>query len=253
MLQQAASTNGYFKDFAALLEKKSTYLCDALRSAGLDVVTPQGGYFVVAHSDAIVINDPNDGGCDGDDTGNCDGDGGGGTAGVGDDGSGSVCAGAGDGDGAGAVAGGGGGAGGDASGSRSGSRFRKELEELRSNMGLNSLHAPRPADGGGDGGGDGSNDSDAADDDDAADKDGAAGRNGRYVGFDLVASEHMTKEVGVCCLPTSAFYANNADKRDQDQDFGAGNLLRFCFVKADDELEEAAKRLNAADFTSRTE
>jgi aspartate/methionine/tyrosine aminotransferase len=56
---------------------------------------------------------------------------------------------------------------------------------------------------------------------------------------DLPASEFMTKEVGVCCLPTSVFYAEGGrERRDVDggQDQGAGDLLRFCFVKTDKEL-----------------
>lgn len=69
---------------------------------------------------------------------------------------------------------------------------------------------------------------------------GAGGASGGAAA-DVLASEYMTKEVGVCCLPTSAFYTSDTT--------GAGKLLRFCFVKTDDELAEAAHRLKAADFT----
>jgi methionine aminotransferase len=55
---------------------------------------------------------------------------------------------------------------------------------------------------------------------------------------DLAASERMTVDVGVCCLPTSAFFSER-------QPSPADSLLRFCFAKSDDEIESAGARLGA--------
>ncbi|HNM22713.1 MAG: pyridoxal phosphate-dependent aminotransferase [Betaproteobacteria bacterium] len=46
-------------------------------------------------------------------------------------------------------------------------------------------------------------------------------------------SEWLTREVGVAVIPVSAFYHNGHDDR----------VVRFCFAKRDETLEEAAERL----------
>jgi methionine aminotransferase len=46
-------------------------------------------------------------------------------------------------------------------------------------------------------------------------------------------AERLTKEYGVATIPTSAFYTNNTDHQ----------VLRFCFVKNKNTLEEAVNRL----------
>jgi aspartate/methionine/tyrosine aminotransferase len=130
---EAAATNGYFDQLPALLEAKADVLGASLANAGLAVVKPEGGYFVVASAAKV---------------------------------------------------------GGEAA----------DAEEARGN--------PR----------------------------------------DMVASEFMTTDVGVCCLPTSVFYAPQTSNGDVQRDIGAGDLLRFCFVKTDAELAEAGKRLLAANF-----
>jgi methionine aminotransferase len=43
----------------------------------------------------------------------------------------------------------------------------------------------------------------------------------------------MVKEVGVACIPTSAFYQDGNDKK----------VLRFCFAKKQETLDEAVSRL----------
>jgi methionine aminotransferase len=43
----------------------------------------------------------------------------------------------------------------------------------------------------------------------------------------------LTKEYGVATIPVTAFYKNETDNK----------VLRFCFSKKEDTLEEAAKRL----------
>jgi aspartate/methionine/tyrosine aminotransferase len=53
---------------------------------------------------------------------------------------------------------------------------------------------------------------------------------------DVEFARYMTGEVGVACIPPSAFYHNPAD--------GAG-LCRWCFAKTDETLESAAERLQA--------
>jgi methionine transaminase len=51
---------------------------------------------------------------------------------------------------------------------------------------------------------------------------------------DLEFSEYLTKEIGVAVIPLSPFYKNcNYDK-----------LIRVCFAKKDEVLEQAAKKLN---------
>ncbi|MDZ4103091.1 MAG: aminotransferase class I/II-fold pyridoxal phosphate-dependent enzyme, partial [Hydrogenophaga sp.] len=44
----------------------------------------------------------------------------------------------------------------------------------------------------------------------------------------------LTKEIGVAAIPLSAFYGNGFDQR----------VVRFCFAKKDDTLQEALKRLS---------
>jgi len=46
----------------------------------------------------------------------------------------------------------------------------------------------------------------------------------------------MTKEIGVAPIPPSAFYSS-------EHIHLPANLARFCFIKTDDMLTEAAKRL----------
>ena len=46
----------------------------------------------------------------------------------------------------------------------------------------------------------------------------------------------MTSEIGVCAIPPSAFYG--AGRKHY-----AANIIRLCFAKMDDTLEEAARRL----------
>ncbi len=43
----------------------------------------------------------------------------------------------------------------------------------------------------------------------------------------------LTREVGVAAIPLSAFYGNGFDQR----------VVRFCFAKRDDTLNEALRRL----------
>lgn len=50
---------------------------------------------------------------------------------------------------------------------------------------------------------------------------------------DKELAERMTKELKVACIPVSAFYHNHQDDK----------IIRFCFAKEDQELEEALKRL----------
>jgi methionine aminotransferase len=46
-------------------------------------------------------------------------------------------------------------------------------------------------------------------------------------------AKRLTREAGVACIPTSAFYTDGTDNQ----------VLRFCFAKKDETLEEAAVRL----------
>ena len=46
-------------------------------------------------------------------------------------------------------------------------------------------------------------------------------------------SIRLTKEAGVACIPTSAFYQNGQDNK----------VLRFCFAKKESTLDEAVGRL----------
>ena len=49
-------------------------------------------------------------------------------------------------------------------------------------------------------------------------------------------SRWMTSEIGVCAIPPSAFYGPGRKHY-------AANIIRLCFAKMDDTLEEAARRL----------
>ena len=48
----------------------------------------------------------------------------------------------------------------------------------------------------------------------------------------------LTREVGVAAIPPSHFYS-------PDHQYLTNNLVRFCFCKTDEMLEEAARRLQA--------
>ena len=43
----------------------------------------------------------------------------------------------------------------------------------------------------------------------------------------------LTKEAGVACIPTSAFYKNGKDNK----------VVRFCFAKKESTLDEAVERI----------
>lgn len=45
--------------------------------------------------------------------------------------------------------------------------------------------------------------------------------------------QRLTKEIGVAAIPVSVFYSNNLDEK----------IIRFCFAKTDETLEQAAKLL----------
>jgi len=47
----------------------------------------------------------------------------------------------------------------------------------------------------------------------------------------------LTKEIGVACIPPTAFYSQSNSKM-------AEHLARFCFIKKDETLEEAGRRLS---------
>lgn len=51
---------------------------------------------------------------------------------------------------------------------------------------------------------------------------------------DVQFAKYMTTEVGVACIPPSAFYQNPAD---------GANLARWCFAKRDETLDAAGERL----------
>jgi aspartate/methionine/tyrosine aminotransferase len=55
------------------------------------------------------------------------------------------------------------------------------------------------------------------------------------LGSDVDAAQRMTVEAGVTTVPMSAFYSGNAPR----------HLLRFCFCKRDEVLDEAVARLKA--------
>jgi aspartate/methionine/tyrosine aminotransferase len=59
-----------------------------------------------------------------------------------------------------------------------------------------------------------------------------------HLGFqdDVHFAKHMTAEVGVACIPPSAFYQNPANGAD---------LARWCFAKRDETLDAAGERLLA--------
>ena len=50
---------------------------------------------------------------------------------------------------------------------------------------------------------------------------------------DLQFAQHLTREVGVACIPLSAFYREGTET----------GIVRFCFAKKDETLREAAGRL----------
>lgn len=50
---------------------------------------------------------------------------------------------------------------------------------------------------------------------------------------DLEFARHLTQHLGVACIPLSAFHHDGRDT----------GIVRFCFAKRDDTLEEAARRL----------
>ncbi|MDX2220021.1 MAG: methionine aminotransferase [Burkholderiales bacterium] len=54
---------------------------------------------------------------------------------------------------------------------------------------------------------------------------------------DLQFAEHLTREVGVACIPLSAFYREGTET----------GIVRFCFAKKDETLREAAGRLRRLD------
>ncbi len=56
---------------------------------------------------------------------------------------------------------------------------------------------------------------------------------------DVAFARYLTTQVGVACIPPSAFYA--AGQKDE-----ARHLARFCFAKTDPTLDEAATRLQRA-------
>jgi N-succinyldiaminopimelate aminotransferase len=53
---------------------------------------------------------------------------------------------------------------------------------------------------------------------------------------DTAFCRHLTTEVGVAAIPSSAFYEGRCGGRD---------LVRFCFCKRDETLDEAIRRLRA--------
>jgi len=52
---------------------------------------------------------------------------------------------------------------------------------------------------------------------------------------DLQFAQHLTREIGVACIPLSAFYREGTET----------GIVRFCFAKKDETLQEAARRLSA--------
>jgi aspartate/methionine/tyrosine aminotransferase len=54
-------------------------------------------------------------------------------------------------------------------------------------------------------------------------------------GQDVAFCKHMTETAGVTAIPVSAFYQQDA----------LTNVVRFCFSKQDDILDEAVSRLRA--------
>jgi aminotransferase len=53
---------------------------------------------------------------------------------------------------------------------------------------------------------------------------------------DVAFVRHLVTEVGVACVPGSSFFREAASAR---------HLVRFCFCKKDETLEEAERRLAA--------
>jgi aminotransferase len=62
--------------------------------------------------------------------------------------------------------------------------------------------------------------------------------DGSGFGFadDVALSLELVKNAGVAVVPGSSFFSNPADGK---------NLVRFCFCKKEDTLQEATKRLRA--------
>ncbi|MBM3426026.1 MAG: aminotransferase class I/II-fold pyridoxal phosphate-dependent enzyme [Bacteroidetes bacterium] len=54
---------------------------------------------------------------------------------------------------------------------------------------------------------------------------------------DVLIAEQMTRQLKVACIPVSVFYASGQDHQ----------MLRFCFAKTEDELEEALVRIQKID------
>lgn len=52
---------------------------------------------------------------------------------------------------------------------------------------------------------------------------------------DVDFSHYLTKEIGVACIPISAFYIH-----EHQQDISEKKIIRFCFAKKEDTLREAA-------------
>jgi methionine aminotransferase len=50
---------------------------------------------------------------------------------------------------------------------------------------------------------------------------------------DVEIAEQMTRQLKVACIPVSVFYAAGQDHQ----------VLRFCFAKKEEELEEALRRI----------
>jgi methionine aminotransferase len=49
----------------------------------------------------------------------------------------------------------------------------------------------------------------------------------------VLVAEQMTKQLKVACIPVSVFYSDGQDYQ----------VLRFCFAKKEEELEEALRRI----------
>ena len=59
---------------------------------------------------------------------------------------------------------------------------------------------------------------------------------------DVDFATHLVRDVGVACIPCSAFYAPGADGT---KDAEASSLVRFAFCKTHETIAEAAMRLKA--------
>ena len=56
-------------------------------------------------------------------------------------------------------------------------------------------------------------------------------------GDDVTFARYLVREIGVATIPGSSFYVSPQD---------GSSLVRFCFSKRDETIEEAARRLEAA-------